>query len=951
MGKSLEKRFQLLQRQVEGFREKTQYEEGMVETIEKVHRILTVQGWRKRIMAELDFCLQMKAHAGTDVEKPVDKALSILENALSVEGVLTDAACEKAEQCLLPLQTEAHTYTMLMAGHAHLDMNWQWGFDETVATVIATFRTMLKLLEEYPDFHFSQSQASAYKIIEDYAPEMKADIQRRIKEGRWEVTASAWVETDKNLPCLESLMNHIVYTKQYLKEHWEIEPETLDIDFSPDTFGHSAFLPELDTLGGIKYYYHCRGLGELENVLYRWKAPSGNELLMYREPYWYNGGISPEKIVGLPHIASLCGGLRTGLLVYGVGDHGGGPTRRDLNHALEMMEWPIFPRLRFARIHDYFEAAESVRDNIPLVEHELNCVFTGCYTTQSRIKKGNRRAEKTLLNAEKLSALTSDSMGEVYPYRSFEKAWQNTLFTHFHDILTGSCVQDAREHAMGLYQEALSVANSRAARALEVLGQAIDTSQIVIEDDKDSRSEGAGVGFGVTQGNIPTHENGMGMTRILHIVNTTGVDRHENATLTVWDWPGDLKLLEVTDVEGHVLPFECTTGWKNYWSHRYFDVMVTVKVPANGYTTVVLKEKEPTQVTGNYMFNDMTWYKHEPKEDFVLENEYICVKFDGRSGEMISLVDKVCDCERIRSQETGGLRYIRTQRDNMGSWIIGRYLELKKLSDVTEINPMNGRLYSGFTAVYAIENSQVTMTVTLGHKDKFVKVQLHVDWKEDTKERTQQPLLSYYVPLKDTAGRLLCDVPGGVVWRPDQELDVPCQRYGAAEFEDGRVLALASDCKYGFRLSRGDLFVTLINTADCPDKYPERGIQDITLFIMPSVADAKVLAEETDICVNPLQYMTNTSHGGTLPTTGSMLRTEGETVVFTGVAQREDYLTIRMYEAQGESCPVTVVLQRDIAEAKVTDLFGNELNIFTTVKGCAVSFVLAAYSQVELRVK
>ena len=232
-----------------------------------------------------------------------------------------------------------------------------------------------------------------------------------------------------------------------------------------------------------------------------------------------------------------------------------------------------------------------------------------------------------------------------------------------------------------------------------------------------------------------------------------------------------------------------------------------------------------------------------------------------------------------------------------------------------------------------------------------MKLQLHVDWKEDTKERTQQPLLSYYIPLKGTAGRLLCDVPGGVVWRPDQELDVPCQCYGAAEFEDGRVLALVSDCKHGFRMSKGDLFVTLINTSDCPDKYPERGIQDITLFIMPSVADAKLLAEETDICLNPLQYMTNTSHKGKLQTTGSLIQTEGKNVVFTGIAKRDEYLTIRMYEVKGARCPVTILLNQDVAEASVTDLFGKPLDISVTVKENLVSFEVEPYSQVEVRIK
>lgn len=951
MCNSLEKRFLQLRRKVEGFRTKNTFEDATGEFSEKRNNIVPSNIWHQRILAELDFCLQMKTYAGTDVDEVVDSAFNVLEKAYELDGVLTDAVCEQAEKCLMPLAEEAHTYKLLLIGHAHLDMNWQWGFDETVATVIATFRTMLKLMEEYPAFHFSQSQASAYKIIEDYAPEMMPEIQKRIREGRWEVTATAWVETDKNMPCLESLMNHIVYTKKYLKEHWNVEPDSLDIDFSPDTFGHSAFLPELDALGGIKYYYHCRGLGDTSKVLYRWKAPSGKELLMYREPYWYNIAITPEGAVGLPRIAALCGGLRTGMLVYGVGDHGGGPTRRDLNFILEMQKWPVFPQLQFARMRDYFILAESVRDKVPVIENELNSVFTGCYTTQSRIKKGNRRAETALLNAEKLSALVSNQAGMNYAATAFEKAWQKTLFTHFHDILTGSCVRETREHAMGLYQDVLSTANSRAAYALETLRAAIDTSAISVENDEYACSEGAGVGFGLTQGIIPTHENGMGMTRILHVINTTGMERHENAALTVWDWPGDLELLEVTDIEGNVLPSECTSGWKDYWAHRYFDVTVTVTVPAYGYTTVILREKDPIEVTNSHMHKNMWWFKHFPEEDIVLENTYISACFDGSTGELYSLIDKQSGKEQIREGETGGLRYIRTQRDNMSSWIIGRYLDVRKMTDAGRITPISGKLSSGFEAEYKVENSQITTTVTLGENDKFVKIRYHVDWKEDSNNRTEQPLLSYCLPLKSSTGRLLCDVPGGAVWRKEQALDVPCQRYGAAEQEDGHVLALVSDCKHGFRLSKKDLYVTLINSADCPDWYPERGIQDITLYILSSLADAKVLADETDVCLNPLQYMTNTSHSGTLPLTGTLLKTAGETVVFTGVAKRDEFLTIRMYEASGKECPVTVVLNSTISQAKITDLFGGELNVPVTILNKSVFFNLTPHMQAELRVK
>jgi alpha-mannosidase len=131
-------------------------------------------------------------------------------------------------------------------------MNWMWSWQETVAATLATFRTMLTLMEEYPGFTFSQSQASVYHLVEKYDPEMMEEIKKRIKEGRWEVTASAWVETDKNMPCTESLLRHIRYTRDYLETTWGVDPASLNIDFSPDTFGHSAHIPEIDGYGGVQ---------------------------------------------------------------------------------------------------------------------------------------------------------------------------------------------------------------------------------------------------------------------------------------------------------------------------------------------------------------------------------------------------------------------------------------------------------------------------------------------------------------------------------------------------------------------------------------------------------------------------------------------------------------------------------------------------------------------------
>ncbi len=952
MSKTLESRYLAVCRKVEGRKEITAYEHTHRAEAQNFwsQNITPMNPWHRRILAELDFCLQLRAHGGVECDAYIDAALGVLEAAHEAEGVLTDAACKKAEDYLLPLQEEAKTYEVLMVGHAHLDMNWQWGMDETVATVVATFKTMLRLMEEYPHFHFSQSQASTYKIIEDYAPELVEPIKQRIREGRWEVTATAWVETDKNMPCLESLMNHIVYTKKYLQEHWEVDPASLKIDFSPDTFGHSAFLPELDVLGGIEYYYHCRGLDAPDKVLYRWQAPNGKELLMYKEPYWYNSGIVPQIGVGMPRMAALCGGLRTGMAVYGVGDHGGGPTRRDLNRALEMQEWPVFPALRFGRMSEYFAAAESVRKKLPVVQQELNCIFTGCYTTQSRIKQGNHRAENGLCTAEGLNAITARELGMPYSEKTFEEAWQKTLFTHFHDILTGSCVPESREYAMGLYQEALSVAQTRSAFALEQIAAAVDTSAYESGEDRLEFSEGAGVGYGLSRGNIPTHENGTGINRIYHIVNTAGVDRCENAEVTLWDWPGSYHLLEVKDANGNPLPFETEKPRHAYWCHDYMILHVTVSVPAHGYTTILVGEKNPAEVTDCFLYSKVWDRHHAPDADTVLENKYLAARFDAFSGELISLIDKTTGAQRIRAGESGGLRMIQTEMNHMSSWQIKRYISCEKVPAPVKITTHSGEVRAFVACESKVENSYVTTTVSLGKEDRFLKVELKIDWNEQSYHNDRIPVLAYTLPLADTTGRMLCDVPGGVQWREQQHLDVPCQRYGAAEFADGRVLALASDCKYGYRFSKGDLQVTLVNSGSSPDKYSDRGIQKVALFVLPAEADGASLARETDLCLKPLQYVTNTPHKGTLPTEHSFVKTVGETAVFTGIAQRGGSFALRMYEAAGKECPVTVTLCSPAKSARLCNLMGEALATPVAVEGRQVTFTLSPHMQAELRI-
>ena len=366
---TLAEKFTRLKTSVGGNREKMHFEDTFGMPKEEQAHITRPGRANARILAELEFALHLSEAENGKYDAALEEALDYLLEKQQTEGVLTDQACEEAEEILEPIAEEAKSYELILAAHAHIDMNWMWSFNETVSIVLATFRSILNIMDQYPEFCFSQSQASVYKIVEEYDPELMERIKARIAEGRWEVTASAWVETDKNMPSGESLLRHIQYTREYLSKVWGVKD--FDLDFSPDTFGHSANVPEIDQFGGVKYFYHCRGNAR-RDVLYRYQAPSGKEVLTYREPNWYNGAITPQIGAGFMEIVKKSSGLKTGLVVYGVGDHGGGPTRRDVERALEMQTWKIYPKIRFGTFRDYFHEAEKIREKLPVVNEELN---------------------------------------------------------------------------------------------------------------------------------------------------------------------------------------------------------------------------------------------------------------------------------------------------------------------------------------------------------------------------------------------------------------------------------------------------------------------------------------------------------------------------------------------------------------------------------------------------
>lgn len=934
-----------------GNREKYFYEEGVGVSIEERNWITEPNKHNRRIISQLEFAIRLNEETNNRFDDCINQALQYLLVKMEVDGVLTKTVCAEAEALLMPCRTAAKEYKLILAGHAHIDMDWMWSYQETVAITLSTFRTVLNLMNQYPQFHFSQSQASVYKIVEEYDPGMMAEIQQRIREGRWEVTASSWVETDKNMPNTESLLRHIQYTKKYLSETWGIDADKLEIDFSPDTFGHSANIPELDQFGGVKYLYHCRAL-DSEDTLYRWRSPSGKELLVYKEYYWYNSGITPAIGLGLFDICKRYHGMKTGLIVYGVGDHGGGPTRRDVENALEMMEWPIFPTIQFGTFREFFHEAESIRNKLPIVQSEMNFVFPGCYTTQTRIKRGNRKAEALLNDTEAMLSAAQITAGVKFNEAQHEKAWQNVLYTHFHDIITGSCVQDSREHAMGLYANTTAYANTQYCKAATALAAMIDTSGI--ETDSNialSQAEGAGGGFNMpTQpgdiaigfnNGVPNPERGCGKTRIFNIFNPLAQARKTLTEITVWDWVGNYRRIRFTDASGAPLRFQMIDEFpQNYWGHRYNRILVEAELPALGYTTVVMSEAE----ADNYpAYPGWPGRKEYPDKDYCLENEYVRAVFDRISGCLVSYIDKQTGSDYISKQRPAGLVVATMQREGTDGWHIGKYLKQEPLnSPIRFENPLNGELQSSFTAEYHWGSSVLKITPTLRAGEKAIRFGIKADWNEMAGETV--PLLIFDVPFTFRTNQFLMDVPGGAQYRQPQHMDMPGLQYCAAIREDGNALTLIPDSKYGYRAGEDHCAVTLINTSTGPDPYPDRGQHIINIALAIGQNDAKALEETANHFNHSPYFLSNNSHTGTLPTQQSFLEFKANSSILSAVVptSNSDTIHVRFYETCGTDDVIVLKLASTPTNVVSVDLHGNPIHSDVAIYGNEIRVSLKA---------
>ena len=822
---------------------------------------------------------------------------------LSFALVILLTASGAAQKEKAPESPKPREFTAHLIGHAHIDLAWLWRWEETVHDIAThTFLGTLGQMDKQPGLTFAQSQAAIYDAIEKSYPAIFARIKDKIREGTWIPVGGMWAEPDLNMPDGESFARQLLYGKRYFLDKFGVD---VTVGWNPDGFGHNFQLPQILNKAGIKSYVFERCAPEKMPVFW-WEGLDGSRLLAYVPPGWYLADLK-AGVKDLLSESSKDTPLKDFMLLYGEGDHGGGPRATDLEAIRKFKDDKNHPRLAFVKPGQYFRLLETSGIEFPILKRELNYTFPACYTTQAETKKYNRRLENLLLAAEKFStvAVTSGARS-YYPERDIDEAWKTVLRSQFHDILDGSSIGPVYDESRRYYE----AAKERAQRAL-------DFSLEAISNQVDTRGEG-----------IP-----------LLVFNPLAWERTGPVEAEV-SIPGPAKALRVVDSAGKEVPHQVLEEAPGPDRARMHLLFIAERIPSFGYRTYRVQGTESSPEFKTGLTADAS----------ALENDFFRVSLNPQTGWIRSLYDKRTGREMLAG-EGNVLQAIVDEPPNMSAWELGLKDTAWNIGaqgatiEVIERGPVRAVL----RVKNAFRNSLFVQDIRLYHQVPRVDCRLRLDWQE----RNLLVKAAFPAAVKNTSA--VFEIPYGAIPRPADGTEVPSLRWIDLSDETGtHGLGLLNDCKYGFDVKGNVMRISIVHGATDPDPEADRGEHELLYSLYPHAGgweEAQTFRRGYEFN-SPLLARTGMVHPGGWPADQSFLRIEPGNVILSAVKKESGYFNratiLRLHEIAGKESEVQVELPGPV-EVMETDLIERPLSGIAT-DGKMLRFRIRPFEIKTLRV-
>ena len=755
-----------------------------------------------------------------------------------------------------------------MIGNAHIDPVWLWQWPEGYQEVRATFRSALDRMDESPDFVFTHTSVLFLQWVEESDPDLFARIRERVAEGRWQVVGGWWIEPDCNIPGGESFVRQGLYGQRWLLDRFGFVATT---GANLDSFGHNASLPQILRRSGMDSYVFLRPKPD-ENPdvpapLFQWESPDGSRVLAYRIPHEY---CAPRDDLG-DHVekslATLPGEMDELAVFYGVGNHGGGPTKANLSSIAEIDERDASTQLELSSLRRFFDAVADL--DAPVWRGDLQYHAPGCYTTHSGIKRWNRRAENLLQRAEKWSVV-ADSLGaQRYPLRELSEAWQLLLFNQFHDTLAGTSIEPAYEDARDQIGHAASIAALAFNRAVQSIAGRIS---------------------------IPFEEG----TRPVVVFNphpwrlTADVELEYN-----WLTADGVKLVAA---EGAEVPLQLTRSLTTMSSNRA-RLVFPADVPPLGYRVYTIHQG--AAAGGGLTATGTT-----------LENEHLLLELDAATGRIVRLVHKASGAD-LAAPHAAHAVVVNDVSDTWGHEVTA-YDDVSGEFDAVSVSLVeNGPVRAIIRVESAYGSSHLCEDYSLGAHAAYVDVNVSIDWHEHLK------LLKLRYPTSIGSPRVTFETPYGHLEREANGHEDPGQSWVDVS-GDGAGLAVLNDAKSGYDVRGADVGISAVRSPvwawhdprelepDGDFEYMDQGRQRFRVRLVPHAGDWRAagvvrLAAQLN---QPAYAMLESYHEGPLPSEQSFADDGCGAVCVTVLkgAEDGDGYVIRGYETEGRAAEVRVEL-------------------------------------------
>jgi alpha-mannosidase len=875
--------------------------------------------------------------------------LKALENPDAKAGQAAfDASLLAAQHKLEALRPLLEEATFHLTGNSHIDAAWLWPWTETVDVVKRTFGTALQLMYEYPKYTYTQSAAAYNEWMAQKYPEMNAEIKQRIQEGRWEVVGGMWVEPDLNMPDGESLVRQLLVGKRWYKQNYGVD---VRIGWNPDSFGYTWQLPQIYKKSGVDYFVTQKmtwnDTNQLPFKLFWWESPDGSKVLAYFPHDYANNDLNPVRLSNdLATARTRATGETEIMDLYGIGDHGGGPTRAVLD---EGFHWTaggatghdaenaalatntVHPKMDWGLAQPFFSTVEKQiapdsqtwnyssiakgytppapvagKIAIPTWKSELYFEYhRGVMTTQANHKRNMREASEEVLNAEKWSSLAWLD-GKPYPGAELTEDWKKVLFNQFHDLAAGSGIGVIYKDAQKDYDVVRWSTNEIDAAAMRTVTDRIDTA----------------IGQKSAEGQSIVVFNPLAWARSGDVIVEARPRETSGEVAALLDSKGKT-------VVATVVSRDTATGIAK--------LSIPVhEIPALGYATFrIVSPNDRVGAGSGSLGAAPKTPSNAASGELSISTQVLRVSVDAKTGCITSLFDKKANTETLAKGSCGNeLQAFKDTPKDYDAWNIDpgtldvAPTPLNEAESVQFVETSPGR--TAIRVVRHWQESKFVQTISLEDGADYVDIDNEIDWHES------HILLKAAFPLAVTSDHATYEIPYGTIERTTErtnswekaQFEVPAQRWAdlSGPGADGKVhgLSVINDSKFGYDAAGNVLRLTLLRSPKWPDPDADMGHHHFHYALYPHAGtwkEAMTVRHGWEYNY-PLTAVVTTAHPGTLPPTHSFVSVSPDNVVLTAVKKAEDAnaLIFRVYEWAGKSSTVEFHVPPGATAATVTNL-------------------------------